>query len=218
MTYPTGPAAESNYPYARPSSTPTPPKKKSKAWIWISVAVVSVLVICGMLGAAVLFAADDAAKQAGLQDGIAAAESPVGEPTTETADQNVTAKVGETLTVTGDATEKWTLVKTEQHARDEWGDKAGKGIYLALQMKVTVTDGSAFICSCSMQFIGPDNTVYDPTYRSIKNHDELPSTDTGNGQKVAGWVVFDLPKSALKGGRIQLKPNVWDDVYGYWAL
>jgi hypothetical protein len=196
------------------------PARKGLYWTLGIIGLIVGMLLC--FGACSVFfgAADEAAKQAGLADGIATAEAQEN-PDADLAEppqQNVTAKVGETLTVTGDATEKWTLAKTELAARDEYGSKAEKGTYLLLSMKVTVSEGSTYICGCSLQLVGPDNTVYDPTYATIKNRPDLPATSVGNGQKVAGWVIFDVPNTALKDGRIQLRPNAFQDVYGYWAL
>jgi hypothetical protein len=34
-----------------------------------------------------------------------------------------------------------------------------------------------------------------------------------------GWVAFDVPADAVKGGKIQWSPNlIDDDLRGYWVL
>jgi hypothetical protein len=31
-------------------------------------------------------------------------------------------------------------------------------------------------------------------------------------------VVFDVPKAAVAGAKIQLQPNTFQELYGYWQL
>jgi hypothetical protein len=129
-------------------------------------------------------------------------------------------KVGETITVTSDTTGiEYTITKTAQKQGGEF-NKAKNGIYLLGYMEVKVTKGNSFICGCETSFIGPDGTVYEYTWALLDGYKELVGADVAAGQKVAGWVSFDVPKKALKGGKIQLKVTNFftEDKYAYWTL
>lgn len=204
--------------------TTSPARKKSRRNLVIGLAVAFLVALGFCIGGGVLLgsAADEVAKQG--TPSIGATETTATDPAataqakdSETGDA-VVAKIGQALIVDGAATESWTPTKVEKPTVDEWGDKAKRGQYLLVHFKVSVTEGSTFICSCALQFVDSAGKVYDPGYSSFKKREELEATEVAAGQNVEGWVAFDVPKAALKGGRIQLKADTFSDKYGYWAL
>jgi hypothetical protein len=129
-------------------------------------------------------------------------------------------KVGETITVTSDTTGiNYTITKTQQKTGGEF-NKASNGIYLLGYLEVRVTKGNTFVCGCETSFVGPDGTVYEYTWALLDGYKELTGADVAAGQKVAGWVSFDVPRAALKGGKIQLKVTNFftEDKYAYWTM
>lgn len=129
-------------------------------------------------------------------------------------------KVGETIAVTSESTGiEYTITKTAQKQGGEF-NKAKNGIYLLGYLEVKVTKGNSWVCGCETSFIGPDGTVYEYTWAMLDGYNELTSADVAAGQKVAGWVSFDVPKKAIKGGKIQLKVTNFfsEDKYAYWVL
>jgi hypothetical protein len=129
-------------------------------------------------------------------------------------------KVGETVAVSSSSAGiEYTITKTQQKQGGEF-NKAKNGTYLLGYLEIKVTKGNAYVCGCETSFIGPDGTVYEYTWALIDGYDELTAADVAAGQKVAGWVSFDVPKKALKGGKIQLKVTNFfsEDKYAYWAL
>jgi hypothetical protein len=81
---------------------------------------------------------------------------------------------------------------------------------------VVVKAGSQFVCPEDISFVAKDGTVYEAAITSHSGQFEC--ADLHTGQRKAGLVVFDIPKAALSGGKIQIK-SFWDDQpYGYWTL
>jgi hypothetical protein len=210
-----------------PVEPPAPTKKHNRA-AWILAAIVgAVILLClaGIVTAVGLIGGDKpevtatgVVKPAASAIASAAPAEPVEEPTDADQGSGTTVRVGETLTVSGDADVDYTLVKTEQKLVDKWGDKASRGVFLLIYMKVTVKSGSDYICSCNLSFVTAGGKVYDSTWESFKGHEELDAVDLAAGQHTDGWVVFDVPKAAVAGAKIQLQPNTFQELYGYWQL
>jgi hypothetical protein len=67
--------------------------------------------------------------------------------------------------------------------------------------------------------VAPNGEAYDPNYTTFADHGRFPSQRLNAGQKLDGWVTFDVPTTALTGGRIQWTPDLSDnDLRGYWRL
>ncbi|MEV0397343.1 DUF4352 domain-containing protein [Polymorphospora rubra] len=151
---------------------------------------------------------------------VAGSEANADTAATSEAPKTLEQKVGDTIEVSNDSQAiKYTVTKTAQKSGSEY-NKPDNGVYLLAYLEVNVTKGNSFVCSCELAFIGPDGTVYDSTYAGVDGHKEFESTDIAAGQKKAGWVPFDIPKNAVKGGKIQLKVTNFlsEDQYAYWVL
>lgn len=189
-----------------PTRTPARGRRNKAAIIGLA-ALAAVTIACGA-GESTVSGSDTEA------DPPAAAES-------NTGTQQLTKKVGETLTVSNDSTAvNYTLAKVEQKASDSLGLKPNRGVYLLVQLNVQVTKGDAFVCSCELSFVAKDGTVSEETFASFDGRPTFQSADVAAGQKTSGWIIFDVPKAAVKGGKIQLKVTnlLADNEYAYWAL
>lgn len=131
-----------------------------------------------------------------------------------------TAAVGGTFTVTDSEglEAEYTLTKTITKTRDEFGDRPKRGIFLLVHVRVVVKSESEFACSCSFQFVTTAGKVYEAHYATFSGYEEFASADLAGGQNSDGWIPFDVPKAALKGGRIGFKPNSFDGEIAYWRL
>lgn len=153
--------------------------------------------------------ADSAAPEAeiGVQE-----ESPTPAP--------VAAQLGQKLTVSSDTLgATYTLSKAETKTVDESGTKPENGVFLLVFLRVDVTKGSMFACSCELSFVEADGRVREESYSSFAKRPKLLGTDLKAGQNTDGWVVFDVKNGSVKGGRVQLKvASLFDAEYGYWQL
>ncbi|MFB6392707.1 DUF4352 domain-containing protein [Polymorphospora lycopeni] len=141
-------------------------------------------------------------------------------PDTSEAPKTLEQKVGDTIEVSNDSQAiKYTVTKTQQKSGTQF-IKPDYGVYLLAYLEVNVTKGNTYVCSCELSFIGPDGTVYESTFTVLDGVQLFESADVAAGQKKAGWVPFDVPKNAVKGGKIQLKVTNFlsEDQYAYWVL
>lgn len=198
-----------------------PPKKSRRTGIIIAIVViVAAILVAGCVGiGALLSSTDKNEKDNGLKAGTEQVSTPSPSATSEAPRENV-VKIGRPLVDKRDGFEAtYVLSKPEQKTTDEFGLKPKRGVFVLVFLQVSVKEGSDYICSCNLQFVGPDGSVYEEEFSSFAGKDTMSANDVGHGQKVSGWTSFDVPKSALKGGKIQLKPNMFDgDRVGYWAL
>lgn len=204
---------------------PRPPRRKRTLWpVFVASGVIATIGV-GLFVVALVQARTTpvAAKTSPSPVPLSSAgfeHDPVAAPPTQT--YVPTGPVGTTVTAT--ATNgleiDYTVSKVEQKTVDKWGQKPDKGVYLLAFLKVEVNSGEDFICSCSISFIGPNGKVFEETFAEFKGHDEFKSVDVAAGQRADGWIVWDVPRSALKGGKIQLSLDNWasDNAYGYWTL
>lgn len=177
------------------------------------------MVIAGLSALAVLALACGGG-ESNVSSGDSAGGAPAGAEGSKPAAPVLEKKIGQTITVTSDAAGiDYTITKTKQEAGGEF-NRAQRGVYLLGYLEVKVTKGNAFVCGCETSFIAADGTVYEYTVSLVAGYKELTGADVAAGQKVAGWVSFDVPKAALKGGKIQLKvTNLFtEDKYAYWTL
>jgi hypothetical protein len=135
----------------------------------------------------------------------------------------VNVAVGQTIVVRnsllGDTTAvEYTVRRTKQVRGSEFL-KPEHGVYLAADLEIKVTKGSEFACGCDISVVGADGIVYEQTiYIGDDAKPNFDGADLKEGQRKAGWVVFDVPADVAKSGKIQVK-NFWDDAaYGFWTL
>ena len=128
--------------------------------------------------------------------------------------------VGDTLVWqrAGKVTE-WTIVTTEQRTVADLDLRPRHGIFLLARLTVRQQEGFTFACDCTLQFVAPNGVAYDPNYNTFSDRGRFPSQRLNAGQKLDGWVTFDVPTTALTGGRIQWTPDLSDnELRGYWRL
>jgi len=203
------------------------PPRKRRLWPWLLAggAAFTVLLVCGIAGIAVLANLDtsEPGVNAAAPGTDTAGDSDAPDDSTQE-EQPATpteVAVGETLTITGTGFEgHYTIIKVEQVDRDEFGLRPEHGTYLLAHMKVEIVEGSTFVCSCETAFVQAGGRVHEETFASIKGKPMFESAELAAGQNTDGWIVFDVPKDTVDGGKIQLTlQNFWtDNEYGYWTL
>lgn len=137
-----------------------------------------------------------------------------------------TAKVGQTVTLSNSllsdkTTIAVTLANPKQYTREpgEFGSKPEKGVFLTVDVTAVCKEGSYDVNPLNFKFVAKDGTAsdYAPTlgFKPV-----LDATSISAGQKVSGKLVFDIPKSAVSGGRIQIDGVGldFDKPAAYWAL
>lgn len=130
-------------------------------------------------------------------------------------------KVGQKLNVNTDGlAATYTFSKVEQKTADQYGMKPDEGVYLVGYLRVDLTKGETFACSCELSLVQKDGKVREPAYASFKGKPEFESADLKAGQHADGWVAFEVPKGAVKGSKVQLKVAALfsDSEYGYWSV
>jgi hypothetical protein len=193
-------------------------------------AVVGVLCIGGVTAAIVIAkGAVDAVNDVlatptsrGVVEGETPGETPRETPGETKPTGPVTAKMGQSITVDatlfgeGDQVLTYTVAKGRTLRAPNSFEKPDHGQYYGVNLTVVVRAGNQFACGDDISFVAKDGTVYEPAITSHSGQFECVELHTG--QRKAGLVVFDIPKAALNGGKIQIK-SFWDDQpYGYWTL
>lgn len=135
-------------------------------------------------------------------------------------------KIGQTITLSsellGDKTVvDVTVANAKQYAKEpgEFGSKPEKGVFLVLDVTVACKQGTYHANPFNFKFVAKDGTVSEGAF-TTGFKPELHATDLSGGQKTAGKIVFDVPKAAIAGGRVQID-GVGLDVdkpAAYWAL
>jgi Domain of unknown function (DUF4352) len=137
-----------------------------------------------------------------------------------------TAKVGQTVTLTNKLLDEKTAIdvtvaKPKQYAKEpgEFGSKPEKGVFLVLDVTVVSKEGTYGANPFNFKFVAKDGTASEIAI-AVAFKPQLDATDLSAGQKVAGKIVFDVPKSALTGGRVQIDGVGldYDKPAAYWTL
>ncbi|BCJ77439.1 hypothetical protein CS0771_69830 [Catellatospora sp. IY07-71] len=149
-------------------------------------------------------------------------------PGVEAAPEPTTAvgKLGQTITLTSELLGDKTVVEVavsnaKQHTKEpgSFGSKPEKGVFLALDVTVVCKQGTYHANPFNFKFVAKDGTVSELAL-TIGFKPELDAVDLSAGQKTSGKIVFDVPKAALTGGRIQIDGVGldMDKPAAYWAL
>lgn len=134
-----------------------------------------------------------------------------------------TVKLGQSLNLTSTllgGTTRVTITVSEAKTRDkdEYGSRPEHGKFLTVKVAIVVTEGTYLANGFSFKVVAADGNVYENALTSIGVR--LRSTELAAGQKSSGTVTFDVPASALKGGKIQVAGIGLDasEPAGYWKL
>jgi hypothetical protein len=137
-----------------------------------------------------------------------------------------TATVGQTVTLARDllgdkTTVDVTVANATQFTREpgDYGSKPEHGVFLVLDVTVVCKAGTYGANPFNFKFVAKDGTVSEGAL-TVSFKPALNLTDLSAGQKVAGKIVFDVPKAALAGGRVQIDGIGldYDKPAAYWAL
>jgi hypothetical protein len=130
-------------------------------------------------------------------------------------------KAGQKLVVTTSAlAATYTLSKVEQRTSDQYDMEPQNGVFVLAFLRVDVSKGEMFACSCELSLVQADGKVRESAYASFRSRPEFESAELKAGQHADGWVMWDMPKSEVKGAKVQLKVAslLSDSEYGYWSL
>lgn len=149
-------------------------------------------------------------------EGTPAASAPAATP-----DAAPAAKLGQSIETSGglgDNRVAYTVSKLTRHAvaPDSALVRPKKGVFVAISVEVRVTAGKTYACFCDFALVAADGTLFEPVL-PFGFDAGMQSVTLNTGEKAAGLVVFDLPKDAADAVRVQLRPDITNDVRGYWA-
>jgi hypothetical protein len=131
-----------------------------------------------------------------------------------------TVKLGQKITVDGfGGSSEFTVRAGKQHTSAPQSSffKPDNGIFYAAPVEIKAIKGSVYACPCDFALIAKDGTVYEGTI-GIGFDNALDPAQLNAGQRTTGVVVFDVPKAALAGGRIELREGLGNQPRGYWQL
>ena len=135
------------------------------------------------------------------------------------------AKLGQTVTLTNDSLGDKTVVdvtvaNAKQYAKEpgDFGSEPENGTFLVLDVTAVCKGGSYHVNPFNFKFVAKDGTVTEGAFVSFKP--DLRATDLSKGQKAAGKIAFDVPKAAIKGGKIQIDGVGFDfdKPAAFWTL
>nr|WP_221374441.1 DUF4352 domain-containing protein [Actinoplanes polyasparticus] len=132
-----------------------------------------------------------------------------------------TVQLGQKLAVNSAGVKAtYAVSKAEIRTKDQYGITPQNGAWLLVFLRVDVSEGEAFTCACDLQLVQKDGKVHEWGTGGLQNRPDFNATQVKTGQHADGYVVFDVPKAAIAGSKVQLKvPNLFgDSAYGYWAV
>ena len=133
----------------------------------------------------------------------------------------IAVQIGKPLTVNSAGLgAKYTLSKPEIRTSGEFGSKPSNGAYLVAFLRVDVTKGETFACSCELSLVQKDGKVREQAFASFDDRPMFESAELKSGQHADGWVAWDLPKKEINGSKVQLKVAALfaESEYGYWTV
>jgi hypothetical protein len=137
-----------------------------------------------------------------------------------------TAKVGKTIELSSDLLGEKTAAsvtvanpKTYTVEPGEYGSKPEKGVYLVVDVAVVGKEGAYNANPYNFKFVAADGSVTEQAFVS-NFKPALNSVDLNAGQKTNGKMAFDVPKSAITGGKIQIDGlnGDYNKPAAYWTL
>lgn len=193
-------------------------RAKGDRGLWIGLAVAGIFIVgCGAGGTST------GTGEVSDPSAEATATSPVTEPTepAEKPTGPVAAKAGQAITVTSsilgdDSRVRYTLTNVKRTDAPNEFSAPDHGMYVTGHLEIKAVTGSTFASTSDLSFVTANGTVYESTFAGYD--DEFEAADLKQGQRKAGRIVFDVPKGALKGGKIQVSSIFDDEAYGYWKL
>ncbi len=141
----------------------------------------------------------------------------------ESADRKpVTAVMGEPIKVSAnEMTASYTVSKPKIKKSGQYGIEPQNGAWLLVFYRVDVAKGEALTCACDLSLVDKTGKVHEWSTGGVdKQYPDFSATSVKAGQHADGWVVFDLPQSAINGAKVQLKVMslFGDNAYGYWTV
>ncbi|MEU8003399.1 DUF4352 domain-containing protein [Catellatospora sp. NPDC049111] len=156
------------------------------------------------------------------QSNVTGAGTPAASAPTASAESAPTAKLGQSIETSGglgDNRVAYTVSKLTRHtvAPDSALVRPKKGVFVAITVEVKVSAGKTYACFCDFALVAADGTLFEPVL-PFGFDTGMQSVTLNTGEKAGGVVVFDVPKDAADGLRVQLRPDITNDVRGYWTV
>jgi hypothetical protein len=171
------------------------------AIVGISVAVLAVLVGVGFVVTAV----------------IRPPVTPDADPPVAAAANPVTVRLGETLRYrAGKISAEYVLTSGRPLSLTPSGSRPSRGAFLGLTATVSVESGSVYLTDDNFVLITSGGREFEPDV-SFLFDGGLRGARAGDGQKVSGLVVWDIPVGDEAGAKIALRLGA-EAVQGYWQL
>ncbi|MBB5872992.1 hypothetical protein F4553_006426 [Allocatelliglobosispora scoriae] len=192
-----------------------PPPKRSNSALWITLGVVgAVMLICFAGFVAIALSSDTPAPSAGsTQKGTVplAGKTDAGAPSAEAAPPGgpATVKAGTQVPITTslDKNLKVTVrgMKTGVRSSNQFDDDTGERGYITVDIEIVFVDGAdTYLAEPSdFKLIAADGTVYESETFIAGISGNLDTVTLNPGQKTSGKIVFDAPKAAAKGAKVQ---------------
>lgn len=130
-----------------------------------------------------------------------------------------TAGLGATLNVKRNFPESeaaYTLVAATAPTKTQFDTRPEIGQFVAYTATVVVKTGSVYACGCSFAMIDSSGNVYEDRGTFFKGG--LQAVNLNPGQRASGLVVFDVPKGAVTGWRVELRDGLGSDASGSWTM
>jgi hypothetical protein len=147
--------------------------------------------------------------------------APVGDPDKG---RKAEVAVGETLAVTASKINvEYTVIETAHTNVDDFDRAPENGVFLLVHVAVRAKKGKVYACGCDFTLVDAGGKVYTWSLGDFAGKPSFSSPDLVAGQHADGWIVFDVSRSALTGGRVEVRPSVHfgykhDHLYGSWRL
>ncbi len=156
---------------------------------------------------------------------VACGAGPVdGMPRTVDAPAPATAGIGETVTLANrprDSMVEITLTDAKWHAVEpgQLGSLPDHGMYLVVRVTVVCTHGTYHANPYNFSFVAADGTVFEHTW-TVGFEPDLNAVDLTSGQRTSGKIVFDVPPTAIPGGRVRIDGmgRDFDKPAAFWHL
>jgi hypothetical protein len=129
----------------------------------------------------------------------------------------VTVRLGETLRYkAGKISAEYALTPGRPLTLTPSGSRPSRGAFLGLTATVTVESGSVYLTDDNFILITTAGREFEPDV-SFLFDGGLRGARAGEGQKVSGLVVWDIPAGEEAGARVALRLG-GEAVQGYWQL
>lgn len=130
--------------------------------------------------------------------------------------REVSAAFGETLTLTSSGGDEvhYTVTADRTYTKTKYGTKPKNGVLFGIKVTIEVIEGGVYAYAGDFALVAADGTVYEGSGFQVDGG--LDGVELNRKQRAAGVVVFDVPPTAPKGARIELREGSTNQ--GFWQV